>query len=443
MTNKKIISTGFQSLDETLGGGFHNGSLNVIAARPGMGKTIFAMQCAYGMAKNTEGQIYIQSLEHSSDQVKKLITDIGEDKRIIIDDTPAVTPTQMRKNLAGVPDLAAIVIDYVQLMKLNYNADKQSSTRSYNEIAEELVSIAKELNVPIICTFQLTRALEKRRDCHPVLSDFNASFEPYADVILSIYRYSYYYGTMGASSSAEIGVLKNNYGECKALPFHWDRITYKFSKPQLYDINQVAAEFYHRHLFSKEGETALTYLKSRDIELDTIKEYVIGVAPDEPDRLLCFLKEKGYSVVEMIEAGLVVQNNYEQLFDRFHSRIMFPITDLSGNIITFIRKKYSNNSADSVYLISPSPKNHIHKEDEYLIGLNVAKGFVKKQIVVVEGIWDLMALYQTGVPNAVATMDWNFTEKQASLLADLAEEVIICFDSDQSGKKPPNKRFKY
>ena len=111
------------------------------------------------------------------------------------------------------------------------------------------------------------------------------------------------------------------------------------------------------------------------------------------------------------------------------------------NIIAFIGKKYSTDLADSVYLISP--KNHIHEEDEYLIGLNVAKGFVEKQIVVVEGIGDLIALYQAGVPNAVATMGLNFTEKQVSLLANLAKEVIICFDIDQASKKLPNGRFKY
>lgn len=116
MISKNFIPTGFPSLNEALGGGFHNGSLNVIASRPSMGKTTFAMQCAANMSKSAEKPIYIFSLEMSSELVKKKYKDIDKENRIVVDDTAPITLSEMRTKLAEIPDIAAIFIDYIQLI---------------------------------------------------------------------------------------------------------------------------------------------------------------------------------------------------------------------------------------------------------------------------------------------------------------------------------------
>lgn len=220
MNSKNIIPTGFRLLNEILGGGFRNGSLNVIGSRPGMGKTTFAMQCAADMSKSTEKPIYIFSLELSSKQIKTICMD--NSNRIIIDDIddiPWITLSEIRKRLAEAPDIAAIFIDYLQLI----DSSAQWYHEGMAEIAEGLRSIAKEMDIQIICTSQLTRAIDHlvwRKDFHPILSDIEESIRQNADTILFVYRDSYYDETAD-HSTAEIGILKNPYGDCKALPFHW------------------------------------------------------------------------------------------------------------------------------------------------------------------------------------------------------------------------------
>ena len=104
------------------------------------------------------------------------------------------------------------------------------------------------------------------------------------------------------------------------------------TKPEnrLYEINQVAADFYHSYLMSEKGETALAYLTNRNLTLDTIRTFNLGAAPDECDGLMRYLLEKGYTLTEMAETGLIVQNQDNQFSDRFRARIIFPITDIEG-----------------------------------------------------------------------------------------------------------------
>lgn len=176
MKYENVISTGFQSLDEVLGGGFHSGSFSIIAARPGIGKTTFAMQCAAGMIKNTEKKIYILSLEMDSEHIKKKYSDLSEDNRIIIDDTALITHSQLCANLNGIPDLGAVIIDYFQLI----NTD--SRVCGQKEIVRELKQIATELDIPVICTSQFPSITEEqRKNYRLVLSNL-------IDIAVDMYR---------------------------------------------------------------------------------------------------------------------------------------------------------------------------------------------------------------------------------------------------------------
>ena len=219
MSNKNIIPTGFNALDEALYGGFHNGSLNIIAARPGMGKTTFAMQCAAGMSKNSDKKIYIMSLEMSAEQVKRKFSDISKIERIIVDDSAPITFSQIRKKLMGIPDIAAVIIDYIQL--ITAISSLKGAFANLTEEAQELKRLAKDLDVPIICTSQLSRQVDEREDHRPLLTDIEP-LRQNADVILSLYRKGYYDRTAD-NSTTEIGILKNSYGECIILPINWNQ----------------------------------------------------------------------------------------------------------------------------------------------------------------------------------------------------------------------------
>lgn len=218
MNIKNFMPAGFTSFDKILGGGFHNGSLNVIASRPSMGKTTFAMQCAANMSRCTEKAILIFSLEMSSEQIKERYGEISNSNQIIIDDTAPITLSKIRAKIAEVSNLAAIVIDYIQL--ITTDSSKKGHFASVSEIAGKLKQIAIETDIPVICTSQLSRALDLRENRHPLLSDIEEPLRQNADTILYVYRDSYYDKTAD-DSTAEIGILKNRYGDCKGLPFHW------------------------------------------------------------------------------------------------------------------------------------------------------------------------------------------------------------------------------
>lgn len=202
---------------------------------------------------------------------------------------------------------------------------------------------------------------------------------------------------------------------------------------RLYEVNRVAAEFYHSYLMSERGEKALTYLKNRGLTLDTIQKFGMGASPDQCDGLICYLTEKGFSVSEMIQADLVRKSNDGSFFDYFRARIMFPIADTEGNIIAFCGKNFLNNSSFPTYINTGFTP--IYDKGESLFGLNIAKGYGTEQIVLVEGIIDAIFLHQAGIKNVVAVLGFNLTERHAALLSKYTKKVVVCYDSDLLGQK--------
>lgn len=239
MNCENTISTGFQSLDKVLNGGLHGGSLNVIAARPGMGKTIFALQCAAGMAKNTGKIIYYYLLEMFPDYVKEKYAELCVrggvilDSAFILDDTAPITLSQIRTRLAGISDLGGVFIDCIQFLQSDGDPCGKSVSIA-DEISRELKRIAREFDIPVICTSRLPRSLEKRRDCRPILKDLDevsGGLMQDADVILFLYRHAYY-GTEDLKDppGAEIIVAKNRFGSTANLPFRFEGNIPQFSE---------------------------------------------------------------------------------------------------------------------------------------------------------------------------------------------------------------------
>ena len=253
------LPTGYPELDRQLTG-LNKSDLILIAARPGMGKTAFALNLALNAAKKSEKDVVLFQLEMSKDQLasrllsqealidsQKLKTgELDPDDwvkiarasnrlaktHIYVDDNPAVTVAEIKAKCRRLGEnLGLIVIDYLQLMQ----SGKRTENR-VNEIAEisrSMKIMAKELDVPVICLSQLSRAVEKREDKHPLLSDLRESgaIEQDADIVLFIYRDDYYNDESEDKNVAEIIIAKNRHGSTGSLKLQWVGQYTTFSNP--------------------------------------------------------------------------------------------------------------------------------------------------------------------------------------------------------------------
>ena len=243
------ISTGFPQLD-TLLTGLNPSDLILIAARPAMGKSAFALNIAVNAARKSGKQVAIFSLEMSNQQLvermlateslidsNKLRTgDLSGDEwsrlaegagvlsqlGVFLDDTSAITVAEMKAKLRRLPDLGVVVIDYLQLMTNGKKTDNR--VQEVAEITRNLKIMAKELNVPVIALSQLSRGPDSRSDHRPMLSDLreSGSIEQDADIVMFLYRDYYYDNTTEAFNEAECIVAKNRHGETATIKLGWE-----------------------------------------------------------------------------------------------------------------------------------------------------------------------------------------------------------------------------
>ena len=206
-------------------------------------------------------------------------------------------------------------------------------------------------------------------------------------------------------------------------------------KQRLYDINKEAGRFFYSMLGSEEGKVAREYFASRGLSKETIVKFGLGFAPDSWDKLFKHLKSKGFTEYEALDAGLVVRGQKGGAYDRFRNRVMFPIFDIRGNLIAFggrvlddSKPKYLNTNDTPVF-----------DKSSNLFGLNLAKKSTSKTYVTVEGYMDVITLHQYGVDTAVASLGTSLTDGHAQLLKLYADEVALCYDSDEAGIKAANR----
>lgn len=203
---------------------------------------------------------------------------------------------------------------------------------------------------------------------------------------------------------------------------------------RMYEINKEAARFFNSCLFTEEGKEGLDYYKSRGMKKSTITHFGLGFAPNKWDSLLKYMRQKGYSYEELYEANLANKSEKEgrvRYYDSFRNRVMVPIIDVRGNVVAFggrvlddSKPKYINSSDTLVY-----------KKSLGVFGLNFAKNSGEKSLILVEGYMDAITLHQAGFTNVIACLGTAFTGEMAHLLARYAEEIILCYDSDEAGQK--------
>lgn len=201
-------------------------------------------------------------------------------------------------------------------------------------------------------------------------------------------------------------------------------------RARLLEIHTVAGRFFYDVLQSKDGAEALSYVENRMIKPNVSRKFGLGYAPDKRKALMEHLEEKGFSIGDMLQSGLVIENKAKDGYhDRFRNRLMFPIFDPQGRVVGFGGRIIGK--GEPKYL--NSPETVLFSKSRNLYGLNFAKAAKKKELILVEGYMDMISLYQAGFHNVVAALGTAFNQEHARTLKKYAEEIILLYDSDEAG----------
>lgn len=204
----------------------------------------------------------------------------------------------------------------------------------------------------------------------------------------------------------------------------------------LYDILDISLKFYKNNINTKDGKTAIEYIRNRGFDLDILKEFEIGLALKNYDSLTNLLIKKKYNQTDMINSGLVYKND-KGIKDTYVNRIMFPIRNLNGQLVGYSGRIY-NGEKTNKYV--NTRETNIFKKSEILYNYHKAKDYAreKDEIIIVEGFFALIRLYTIGVKNVVATLGTAFTKNHALTIKKMAKNVILCFDGDNAGNEATN-----
>ena len=201
-------------------------------------------------------------------------------------------------------------------------------------------------------------------------------------------------------------------------------------KSKVYKVNNFTADYYHKRLYKPESKAGQEYVKQRKLTNETLESYNLGFSGNY-DELYKVLRKEGFNDEEILESGLVKKNEHGQYVDFYRDRFMIPILDVRNRVIAFggrvlgdaKRFKYLN-----------SPENIVYSKGKHLFGLNVAKRYDHKKLLIVEGYMDAISLHQRGITNVVAALGTALTTNQGWLLRRNAEQVILGFDADGAGQ---------
>ena len=207
-------------------------------------------------------------------------------------------------------------------------------------------------------------------------------------------------------------------------------------RERLLELLERTTAYYQRYLWeSTEAAKARAYLEQRGLAEQTLREFRVGYAPSAWDRVLLASRQGGFTVPELYATGLAQRSRQNgQPYDRFRSRIMFPLAELRGRVLGFgaramgadQRPKYLNTSDNELY----------HK-GHYLYGADLARGHAAREgrVILCEGYTDTIALHQAGMRNAVGLMGTALTEEQVGELSRMAQTVLLALDADTAGQE--------
>ena len=206
-------------------------------------------------------------------------------------------------------------------------------------------------------------------------------------------------------------------------------------RQRVLELNKQAARFFYQNLQSPAGAAVAEYLEKRKISRKTAMNFGLGASLDGWDTLLTEMIHQGFTKSELLAAGLVVQNNQGRLYDKFRSRLIFPVIDVRGDVVGFggrvldkSEPKYMN-----------TPETIVYSKRRVLYGMNLAKKSKRPNIILCEGNIDVITMHQAGFDNAVASMGTALTVEQTRLLSRYTKELVLCYDNDNAGKAATQK----
>lgn len=202
-------------------------------------------------------------------------------------------------------------------------------------------------------------------------------------------------------------------------------------------LNELACEWFEQQLTM--SQKAQAYLNSRHITEETRKRFHIGYAPDGREGFISHAVKNGFSPLDCVKAGLAVEKEHGGISDKFRDRLMIAIQNISGVIVAFGGRDLSENKDPNFkpakYM--NSPESALYHKSDILFGLNHSRQSIAKEqaVIIVEGYFDMISLYQGGVTNVVAASGTALTETHASILARYAKTAYLVFDGDAAGQK--------
>ncbi|MEU5567743.1 DNA primase [Micromonospora musae] len=246
---------------------------------------------------------------------------------------------------------------------------------------------------------------------------------------------------LAGRAGIQLRYLETDSGPARSRPQQGQR-------QRLVAAHAAAVEFYQSQLTTAGARPAREFLAARGFDRAAAERYACGFAPDAWDQLTKHLRQRGFTADELVTAGLSRPARSGSLIDRFRRRLLWPIRDLTGDVIGFGARKLFDDDDGPKYL--NTPETPIYKKSHVLYGIDQAKREIAKQgkVVVVEGYTDVMACHLAGVTTAVATCGTAFGADHIGVLRRLlldtdavAGEIIFTFDGDAAGQKAALRAF--
>jgi len=206
----------------------------------------------------------------------------------------------------------------------------------------------------------------------------------------------------------------------------------KSLREEILRINQLAADFFSNHLRAETGKEARAYLAGRGITEDVVRTFRLGYAPGGWRNLRIFFEKKKVSPKLLEKAGLLITRGEGDFYDRFRGRLMFPIESVNGNVVAFGGRA----TGDEMPKYLNSPESPVYVKGRNLYGLNRSREDIRKknEVILVEGYFDFLQLWNAGIRNAVATLGTALTRDHLDLLRRYTRNVIVLFDPDEGGR---------